>query len=166
MGTALPADVPGVALAIRHPAERPDARPHGRHAEGPRVAEDSGMLSLRALPTASQVPGFRLLWVSLSSTGLGTAISQVALTWTMLELTGSPFMVGAALAARLAPFLVFGLPLGALSDRVDRRRLIVWADVAGAALAMLVAVLAFAGEIGVAAILVLSFALGRSIPPG
>jgi MFS family permease len=118
------------------------------------------MFSLRALPAASQVPGFRLLWVSLSSAGLGTAISQVALTWTMLELTGSPFMVGAALAARLAPFLVFGLPLGALSDRVDRRRLIVWADVAGAALAMLVAVLAFAGEMGVAAIHVLSFALG------
>ena len=48
------------------------------------------MLTLRSLPGAFRVPGFGLLWVSLASIGLGTAISQVALTWTMLELTGSP----------------------------------------------------------------------------
>ena len=118
------------------------------------------MLTLRSLPGAFRVPGFGLLWVSLASIGLGTAISQVALTWTMLALTGSPFMVGAALSARLAPFLVFGLPLGALSDRVDRRRLIIWANVAGAALSGAIAALAFAGEVGITAILVLSFALG------
>lgn len=118
------------------------------------------MFTLRTLPGAFRVPGFGLLWVSLASVGFGTSVSQVALTWTMLELTGSPFMVGAALAARLAPFLVFGLPLGALSDRVDRRRLIIWANLAGATLAGGIALLAFAGEIGVAAILLLSFALG------
>ncbi len=115
---------------------------------------------LRALPASFHVPGFAVLWASLSSVGFGTAVSQVALSWTVLELTDSAFGVGATLAARLAPFLVLGLPLGALADRVDRRRLIVAANLMAGALALFVALLAFADALPVVAILVLSFAFG------
>jgi MFS family permease len=45
---------------------------------------------------------------------------QVVLGWLVLDLTNSPLLVGVALALRMAPLLVVGLPAGVLADRGDR----------------------------------------------
>jgi MFS family permease len=92
--------------------------------------------------------------------GLGTSIGQVAIAWITLELTSSPLGVAATLAARLAPSLILGIPLGSLADRVDRRRLLIWADVAGALASGFVAVLAVGGGLDFLLILSLSFVIG------
>jgi MFS family permease len=50
-------------------------------------------------------------------------MQQVLLGWLVLAMTGSDSMVGIIFAVRSAPNLVVGLGVGALTDRLDRRRL-------------------------------------------
>lgn len=104
--------------------------------------------------------GFPRLWLSLSLVGLGSAIGQVALSWVTLEITQSPLAVAATLASRLAPSLILGIPLGSLADRVDRRRLLIWANLATAAIGAFVAVAAAVDAINVPLIVLVSFVFG------
>ncbi len=106
------------------------------------------------------MPDFGRLWLSVSAVGLGTAVGHVALAWVTLELTNSPFAVGAMLAARLTPLLLLGIPLGSLADRVDRRRLLIVGSLGGCALSMAVAIVAGSGGLSVPVILLVSFAYG------
>jgi len=48
---------------------------------------------------------------------------MIVLGWVLLELTNSSFMVSVGMAVRMVPFLLFGIPAGAIADRVDRRKL-------------------------------------------
>ena len=48
-------------------------------------------------------------------------MEQVALGWLVFEITDSPFMLGVAAAARMAPFFFLGILSGAVADRVDRQ---------------------------------------------
>ena len=48
----------------------------------------------------------------------------VVLGWLTLELTNSPFMVGAALSMRMLPLFFVGVPAGALADAFPRHRLL------------------------------------------
>ncbi len=109
---------------------------------------------------AFDVPGFRPLWLSLSAVGLGTAIGHVAIAWVTLELTDSALAVAATVAIRLLPLLVLGIPLGSLADRVDRRRLLIAADLLGAAASGAVALVAVAGGLSFGVILVVSLVFG------
>ena len=67
---------------------------------------------------------FRFLWISSVFNAVGFQGEQVVLGWLVLELTDSPVLVGTALALRMAPFLLIGLPAGAIADRVNRRDLL------------------------------------------
>lgn len=72
---------------------------------------------------------FRLLWAASLFHSLCMGMDHVALGWLVLDMTDSPFMVGVASAARIAPFFFLGILSGAVSDRVDRRiflRVIAW----------------------------------------
>jgi predicted MFS family arabinose efflux permease len=83
-----------------------------------------------ALPAPFRIPGFAGLWVSASTGSFSRIVSQLALSWVTLEVTGSPFLVGVVAAARMAPQLVLGIPSGALADWLDRRLLILAANAA------------------------------------
>jgi MFS family permease len=65
--------------------------------------------------------GYPWLWLSISLNGYANMMSQIAIGWLALELTGSPLGVGIAVASRALPRIVLGVPFGALSDRFDRR---------------------------------------------
>ncbi len=60
-------------------------------------------------------------------------MSQIAIGWLALELTGSPLGVGIAVASRALPRIVLGVPFGALSDRQDRRMILQLTNFFGAA---------------------------------
>src|SRR6266516_5296448 len=45
------------------------------------------------------------------------------------RLTGSPAKAGVAAFARLAPYALFALPAGVAVDRLNRKSLMIWADV-------------------------------------
>jgi MFS family permease len=66
---------------------------------------------------------------------------QVALGWELYERTGSALALGLVGLATALPVVILALPAGDLADRMDRKRILVWAQiafiVAGLALASL-----------------------------
>jgi MFS family permease len=69
-----------------------------------------------------EIPAFRRFWLGMTVSGLGDAMTRVALTWYVLETTGSAGAVGALLVAFTAPIAVGGFLAGWLLDRFDLRR--------------------------------------------
>ena len=70
-----------------------------------------------------RIRDFRVLCLATVFETAGFAGEQVILGWMVLELTGSPFMVGAAIGAGSAPFFFLGIVAGSIADLVDRRGL-------------------------------------------
>jgi MFS family permease len=68
--------------------------------------------------------------------GIGDRFSQVALLALLLELTGSGFAVGIALAIRVVPFLLFGPLGGFLADRFSRKKILIITDLSRIAFAI------------------------------
>ena len=68
-------------------------------------------------------------------------MENVAVGWLIFDITGSPFMVGVASAARMAPFFFLGLLSGAMSDRLDRRRFLIVINLIGAIVAGVIALM-------------------------
>ncbi len=66
---------------------------------------------------------------------VGTQVSQIGYPLLALALTRSPIQAGLLSAVRTLPYLVLGLPAGALVDRWDRKRLMILCD-SGRALAL------------------------------
>ncbi len=73
--------------------------------------------------------GFRWLFGGLSLAWLGRQLTVVAVPYQVYELTGSTFLVGALGIAQLVPLLLTSMIGGAIVDSVDRRRLLVIAQV-------------------------------------
>ena len=72
---------------------------------------------------------FRLLYAAQSVSFLGTMVTYVALPWQMYALTASSFAVGVLGVVELVPLLLTAFVGGALADWMDRRRLIIAAEI-------------------------------------
>lgn len=108
---------------------------------------------------------FRLLFSSALATNLGDGLIAVAVPWLATLLTHDPLLIGLVAAARHAPWALFALPAGVLTDRHDHRRLILLADTArlGLSLALgLVALTANPGTGPVLGLAALAFLLGSA----
>lgn len=75
-------------------------------------------------------PQFRLLFAGQVLSLIGDRVMLVALPFAVLEAGGSVSTVGLVVGAQLVPFLIFALVGGVLSDRADRRRVLIASDVA------------------------------------
>src|SRR5580698_1280119 len=73
--------------------------------------------------------GFRLLFISRTTTALGAQAATVAVLVQAKQLTGSPLTVGLLGVAELVPIIALGLYGGVLADRLDRRALMRWCEV-------------------------------------
>ena len=67
---------------------------------------------------------FWLLWTATLATSLGFWMEQIVMSWFILQLSDSPFILGLAHALRMAPFFIFGILAGSIADKLDRRLLI------------------------------------------
>jgi MFS family permease len=74
---------------------------------------------------AFRYPNFTWYWVSQVTTNVGTWMQQVATGWLVLELTGSPALLGLNAVVQAGPILAFALVGGLIADRFDRYRLTV-----------------------------------------
>jgi MFS family permease len=105
-------------------------------------------------------PEFRALWIANFLSNLGSIMHGAAAAWLMTTLTHSPLLIGLVqTAASLPPFLL-GLAGGALTDLVNRRRLLVAAQIWMMAMAALMAAMAWSGRMGPVQLLVLLLLLG------
>ena len=72
--------------------------------------------------------GYRWLLASSWTTNLGDGVAVAAGPLLVASMTGDAFLVSLAALLRWAPPLVVGLYAGVLSDRLDRRRIVIAAD--------------------------------------
>jgi MFS family permease len=78
------------------------------------------------------------LWTATAISNLGDGISGVAYPWVASAVTRSPLLIAAAGFASRLPWLIFTLHAGVITDRFDRRKLIVAMDTARGILTLIV----------------------------
>lgn len=105
---------------------------------------------------------FLRFWAAASVSLVGDAVTRLALPLVAITiLDATPLEVGILGAAQLGPFLLIGLPAGAIIDRIERvLRLMVFADVARAGLLLSVPVAYAAGALSLVQLYTVAFATG------
>lgn len=88
---------------------------------------------------------FRLLWAGMTVSLVGDGIFLVAMAWQAYELWNAPAALSLLGIGMTVPMIAFLLPAGVLSDRLDRRSLMLCADFARAIVIAALAVLSLTG---------------------
>jgi hypothetical protein len=78
---------------------------------------------------------YMLLWSGQAVSQIGTGVSRLAFPLLVLDLTHSAAQAGITGALQALPYLLLSLPVGALIDRWDRKRVMILCDI-GRALAL------------------------------
>ena len=87
---------------------------------------------------------FRILWSGMAVSLVGDGIFLIAVAWETYVLWNAPAALSIVGIAMTVPTVVFLLLGGVLSDRHDRRLLMLWSDVVRAAAVACLAILVFA----------------------
>jgi predicted MFS family arabinose efflux permease len=103
---------------------------------------------------------FRLVWAGACTSSIGTWMQKLAQSWLVLQISGSPFLLGLDAFLGEIPILLFSLAGGVAADRVDRRKLLVASQVVQMCCALFLAGLFALGVVQVWHILTLSFVVG------
>jgi MFS family permease len=75
-----------------------------------------------------RIRDFALLWTGMTTSLVGDFIFLVAYPWQTFQLTDNPAVLGWISALYFAPTVVFIVAGGVLTDRVERRRMMIAAD--------------------------------------
>lgn len=97
--------------------------------------------------SAFRQPAFLWLWLGSNFTFMGMMASGLTLGWLVLELTDSPFWVGAVAGVRGVGQLIFSIFAGVLLDRYDKRRILLLAQTFNTILPFILALLVFYEQI-------------------
>ena len=103
---------------------------------------------------------FRMLWLTWLASNLCMWMNEVVAAWLMTTLTTSPVLIALVQSASTLPVFLFGLPLGAAADILDRRRMFMFTQFWVAANATVAAVALFGGLMSAPLLLVLTFGNG------
>jgi len=103
---------------------------------------------------------FRLFFIGQGISLVGTWMQNVGEGWLILTLTNSPFYVGLTSALSSLGVLLFSLYAGVIADRVDKRRVIIYMQVAFMLEAFTVSILVWTHVVAVWQVLLLATALG------
>src|SRR5437867_1591208 len=106
---------------------------------------------------------FRLFWIGLVVSNIGTWMQQFGLGWLVVQLAIkdgvphlAPFYLGLVGLSRAIPGLAFGLFGGAVADRADRRRLLIVTQTSAAIVAGMLAVLTISEHINIVEVVLIS----------
>ncbi|MEK6207447.1 MAG: MFS transporter [Chloroflexota bacterium] len=106
---------------------------------------------------------FRLFWIGLVVSNIGTWMQQFGLGWLVVQLAIrdgapqlAPFYLGLVGLARAVPGLAFGLFGGVVADRADRRRLLIITQTSAAIVAAVLGFLTITDRINIVEIVLLS----------
>lgn len=112
-----------------------------------RGAPPDARLRPLALLVPLKVRDFRLLWMGMTVSLLGDGMFLIALAWQVYELSNVPTAMSIVGIAMTVPHVAFLLLGGAISDRFERRRVMLAADVTRGAVIGMLAVLSITGTI-------------------
>jgi MFS family permease len=105
---------------------------------------------------------FRWLFSASFINNLGDGVTVAAGPLLVASLTRDPFLVSLAVLSEYLPFLLFGIPGGAVADRVDRKRMVVIANVSRAAMLSVLVYTVVTGSVSIAIVLIALFALATA----
>jgi len=123
-------------------------------------------------PTTTQKTGlwsvlnnrlFRSLWLANVASGIGSAMHDTAAVWTMTTLTTSATLVTLMQSMSSLPLFLLALPAGALADIVDRRRVIITAQIVALIVTAVLFFFAWAGGLSPGLLLGITFLLGITV---
>ncbi|MEN9646715.1 MAG: hypothetical protein RL238_3384 [Actinomycetota bacterium] len=82
---------------------------------------------------------YRKLYSATALSNIGDGMSSIAYPWLATAITRNPLLIALVAAAQRLPWLVFTLPAGVITDRVDRRRAMVAMDTLRGGFTLLIA---------------------------
>jgi MFS family permease len=106
------------------------------------------------------LPNLRIYLIGQVVSLLGTWMQFTAQGWLVWELSHSEAALGITAMLSALPLLVFGLWTGIWVDRLDRRKILIWSQIAAMVLAFVLAALVASGAVQLWHLYVLSFLLG------
>ncbi len=117
-------------------------------------------MALPAIGRALRHRNYRLFFAGQGTSLIGTWITRVATSWLVFRLTGSAWLLGLVGFAGQIPTFALAPIAGALVDRWNRRRTLIWTQILSALQSAALAALALGGWITVGWVMVLSVVQG------
>ena len=100
------------------------------------------------------------IFLALLPSWFSWTASQALIGWLVFEATRSPGLVSVAFALRFAPLVIVGVPIGALSDRFGRVKVLQTSNVAAALVSAVIVALSMADAASPIAVMLASAGLG------
>lgn len=105
-------------------------------------------------------PNFRLYWVGMLISFLGTWMQNIALPWLTLTLTNDALLVSLVSAMQYVPALIFSLFSGAILDRVNKKNVLIVTQIGFTLVSLGFVVMVYSGHVLYWVMLVLAFVYG------
>ncbi|WEK60370.1 MAG: MFS transporter [Candidatus Microbacterium colombiense] len=105
---------------------------------------------------------FRWLLASSWTSNVGDGVALAAAPLLIASMTSSPILVASGAILQFLPWLVFGLHAGAIADRFDRRRLVMFANAARAVVLAALCVFLVTGTATIWIVLAVAFLYGTA----
>ncbi|WP_235558834.1 MFS transporter [Microbacterium sp. Leaf161] len=105
---------------------------------------------------------FRWLLASSWTSNVGDGVALAAAPLLIASMTSSPILVAAGAIMQFLPWLLFGLHAGAIADRFDRRRLVMFANAARAVVLAGLCALLLTGTANIWIVLAVAFLYGTA----
>lgn len=105
-------------------------------------------------------PVFRSIWIASLLSNFGSLIQSVGASWMMLSIAPSPDMVALVQASTSLPIMLLSLVAGAMADNMDRRRVMVFAQIFMLSVSLALSICAWLGLVGPWILLLFTFSIG------
>jgi MFS family permease len=105
-------------------------------------------------------PVFRAVWLASMASNFGGMIQSVGASWMMVSISGSAEMVALVQASVTLPIMLLSLLAGAMADSLDRRRLMIAAQVFMLLVSVTLAACAWLGLLSPWLLLAFTFLIG------
>ncbi len=106
---------------------------------------------------------FRTLWIANVASGIGSVMHDTAAVWTMVTLTNSATLVTLMQTMSSLPLFLLALPAGALADIVDRRKVIIAAQIGALAITAMLVIGSWTDQLSPPVLLGATFLLGITV---
>jgi MFS family permease len=103
---------------------------------------------------------FAVIWTATVVANIGGWMYAAAAGWLMTDLTSDPLLVSLVQVANTLPLLLFSVPAGALTDIVDRRKLLIAGEAANTILPAIFAVMIWTNHVSATSLLLFMFLIG------
>jgi MFS family permease len=103
---------------------------------------------------------FTTFWAAAATSGMGDGIVLAAAPLIASRLTGDPRLIAGVTMALTLPYVLFGIPMGVLVDRLDRRRSMIVIDFVRAGVLGLFTLGILSGHAGLVALYACFFLVG------